>query len=201
MTSRAYIDGFYYVPRIDKKLVEQYKNDLIVLSGGMFGEIPSKILNVGENQAEEALLWWKEQFGEDFYLELSRHDQENEKHVNEVLLAFSKKHGVKVVAANDNFYINQEEAESHDVLLCVKEGEKVHTPIGRGRGFRYGMPNHEYYFKSQEEMKTLFRDLPEAIINTREIADKIEPYQLSRNVLLPKFQIPEEFQGSRRSEG
>ncbi len=194
MTSRAYIDGFYYVPRIDKKLVEQYKNDLIVLSGGMFGEIPSKILNVGENQAEEALLWWKEQFGEDFYLELSRHDQENEKHVNEVLLAFSKKHGVKVVAANDNFYINQEEAESHDVLLCVKEGEKVHTPIGRGRGFRYGMPNHEYYFKSQEEMKTLFRDLPEAIINTLEIADKIEPYQLSRNVLLPKFQIPEEFQ-------
>ncbi len=194
MTSRAYIDGFYYVPRIDKKLVEEYKKDLIVLSGGMYGEIPSKILNVGENQAEEALLWWKEQFGEDFYLELSRHNQENEKHVNEILLNFSKKHGVKVVAANDNFYINQEEAESHDVLLCVKEGEKVHTPIGRGRGFRFGLPNHEYYFKSQEEMKTLFSDQPEAIINTQEIADKIEPYQLSRNVLLPKFQIPVEFQ-------
>ena len=91
MASTAYIDGFYYVPRIDKKIIEQYKEDIIALSGNMYGEIPSKILNVGEKQAEEALLWWKETFKDDFYLELTDHKQENEQHVNSVLLEFSKK--------------------------------------------------------------------------------------------------------------
>ncbi|MEN8123654.1 MAG: DNA polymerase III subunit alpha [Bacteroidota bacterium] len=196
LASIAYIDGFYYVPRIDKETLIKYKEDIIVLSGNMYGEIPNKILNIGEKQAEDALLWWKEEFGDDFYLELNDHQQENEQHVNEVLLQFSKQHDVKVVATNNTFYINNEEAESHDILLCVKEGEKINTPKGRGRGFRYGLPNDEYYFKSQDEMKLLFQKIPEAILNVQEIVDKIEIYKLAREVLLPKFDIPKEFLSS-----
>ena len=193
MSSISHTDGFYYVPRIDKKIIEQYKKDLIVLSGNLYGEIPSKILNVGENQAEEALIWWKEQFGSDFYLEVMRHNQENENHVNDVLIEFSKKHNIKLIATNNTFYTREDEAEAHDVLLCVKDGEKMATPKGRGRGFRYGLPNNQYYFKSQDEMKSLFKDLPEAITNIQEIVDKIEVYTLKRDVLLPKFDIPQEF--------
>ncbi|MDH3323125.1 MAG: DNA polymerase III subunit alpha, partial [Flavobacteriaceae bacterium] len=193
LASIAYVDGFYYVPRIDKELVKQYKEDIIVLSGGINGEIPNKILNIGEKQAEEALLWWKEEFGDDFYLELNDHQQENEQHVNEIILNFSKKHGVKLIATNNTFYIKKEDAVSHDILLCVKDGEKLDTPKGRGRGFRYGLPNDEYYFKSQEEMKTLFHRVPESIINIQEIVDKIEIFQLARDVLLPKFDMPERF--------
>ena len=193
MSSIAFVDGFYYIPRIDKKVIEQYKEDIIVLTGNLYGEVPSKILNVGEAQAEEALLWWKEQFGNDLYIELMRHDQQDEKVVNETLLKFSKKHNIKTVASNNTFYLDKEDANAHDILLCVKDGEKQATPKGRGRGYRYGLPNDEYYFKSSEEMKTLFADLPEAIINIQEIVDKIEPYTLARDVLLPAFNIPEEF--------
>ncbi len=193
MASIAYTDGFYYVPRIDKKVIEQYKEDIIVLTGGLYGEIASKILNIGEKQAEEALVWWKQQFGEDLYLEIMRHDQEDERRVNTPLVALSKKHNVKLVACNNTYYIEKENANAHDILLCVKDGEKQATPIGRGRGYRYGLPNQEYYFKSQEEMKTLFKDLPEAISSISEIVDKIEPYSLAREVLLPKFDIPDEF--------
>jgi len=193
LSSIAYTEGFYYVPRIDRRAVEQYKEDIIVLSGNLYGEIPSKILNVGEIQAEEALVWWKEQFADDFYLELMRHNQEDENRVNASLLALAKKHNVKTVATNNVFYINKEDANAHDILLCVRDGEKQSTPIGRGRGYRYGLDNQEYYFKSGEEMKKLFRDLPEAIVNTEEIVNKIEVYDLAREVLLPKFEIPAEF--------
>ncbi len=193
MASIAYIDGFYYVPRIDRAIVEQYKEDVIVLSGNLYGEISSKILNIGENQAEEALLWWKEQFGDDFYLEIMRHNQDDENRVNKTLIEFSQKHQVKLVATNNTYYLNKEDANAHDILLCVKDGEKQATPIGRGRGYRYGLPNQEYYFKSEDEMKKLFADLPEAIISIQEIIDKVETYSLYRDVLLPKFAIPDEF--------
>lgn len=193
MSSIAHTEGFYYVPRIDKKIIRQYKEDLIVLSGNLYGEIPSKVLNIGENQAEEALLWWKNEFGDDFYLEIMRHNQEDENRVNEVLVALARKHQVKVVASNNTFYLDKENANAHDILLCVRDGEKQTTPIGRGRGYRFGLPNQEYYFKSAEEMKKLFNDLPEAISNTIEITDKIEIYNLAREVLLPKFQIPEDY--------
>lgn len=194
MTSLAYTKGFYYVPRIDKEIVKQYREDLIALTGNLYGEVPSKILNVGDHQAEEALLWWKEVFGDDLYIELMRHQQENEDRANTILLDFSKKHNIPIVATNNTYYVEQEEANAHDILLCVKEGEKQATPIGRGRGYRYGFPNQEYYFKSQQAMKTLFRDLPEAIENISELIDKIEVYELQRDVLLPKFDIPEAFQ-------
>lgn len=193
MASIAYTDGFYYVPRIDREIVSQYKEDVIVLSGSLNGEIPNKILNLGENQAEEALLWWKEQFGADLYIELMRHNQEDENRVNQSLISLAKKHNVKTVATNNSFYINKQDANAHDILLCVRDGEKQSTPIGRGRGYRFGLPNDEYYFKSSEEMKKLFSDLPEAISNITEIVDKIEIFNLAREVLLPKFDIPNEF--------
>ncbi len=193
MSSIAYTAGFYYVPRIDRNIVEQYKDDLIVLSGNLYGELPSKVLNLGENQAEEALIWWKQIFGEDFYIELMRHQQEDENRVNQTLIVMAKKHDVKLLATNNTYYIDKQDAHAHDILLCVKEGEKLATPKGRGRGFRFGMPNEEYYFKSGEEMKKLFADLPEAISNIQEVVDKIEAYSLFREVLLPKFDIPEEF--------
>lgn len=193
MSSIAYTKGFYYVPRIDKNVIEQFKEDIIVLSGNLYGEIPSKILNMGEKQAEEALIWWKEQFGADFYIELMRHHQENEDRVNTDLIALANKHGVKIVATNNTYYINKKDANAHDILLCVKDAEKQATPIGKGRGYRYGLPNQEYYFKSADEMKALFADLPQAILSTQEIVDKIEAYELAREVLLPKFGIPDEF--------
>ncbi|WP_281324365.1 DNA polymerase III subunit alpha [Flavobacterium sp. IMCC34518] len=193
MASIAYTEGFYYVPRIDRNIVEKYKEDIMVLSGNLYGEIPSKILNIGENQAEEALIWWKAQFGDDLYLEIMRHNQEDENRVNKTLVEFSQKHQVKLIATNNTYYLKKEDANAHDILLCVKDGEKQATPIGRGRGYRYGLPNQEYYFKSGEEMKKLFADLPDAIINIQEIVDKVEIYSLYRDVLLPKFDIPEEF--------
>ena len=193
MASIAYTEGFYYVPRIDRDIIKEFKEDLIVLSGSLYGEIPNKVLNLGENQAEEALLWWKELFGQDLYIELMRHNQEDENRVNQTLISLAKKHDVKTVATNNSFYINKEDANAHDILLCVRDGEKQSTPIGRGRGFRFGLPNQEYYFKSAVEMKKLFSDFPEAIFNIAEIVDKIEIFNLAREVLLPKFEIPENF--------
>ncbi len=193
LSSSAFTEGFYYVPRIDKAIIEKYKEDIIVLTGNLYGEVPSKVLNVGEKQAEEALLWWKEQFGDDLYIEIMRHNQEDENRVNEFLVEFSHKHQVKLIATNNTYYVNQENANAHDILLCVKDGEKQGTPIGRGRGYRYGLPNQEYFFKSTEEMKALFRDIPQAILNIQALIDKIEPFDLARDVLLPKFDIPEEF--------
>ena len=194
LSSIAYTKGFYYVPRIDKNLILEYKKDIIVLSGNLYGEIPSKILNIGEKQAEESLIWWKNNFGSDFYLEIMNHNQEDEKVVNEVIKKFSKNHEVKLIATNNNYYSEKQDANAHDILLCVKDGEKQSTPIGRGRGFRYGLPNHEYYYKSSDEMKSLFADCPESITNIQEIIDKIEAYTLARDVLLPKFEIPSEFE-------
>tara|TARA_B100000902_G_scaffold122048_1_gene122115 strand:+ start:435 stop:4748 length:4314 start_codon:yes stop_codon:yes gene_type:complete len=193
MSSIAHTDGFYYVPRIDKKIIENYKDNLIVLSGNTYGELPSKILKIGEDQAEKALMWWVNIFKNDFYIELNRHGEEPENIVNEVLLNFSKKHEVKTIATNNTFYINKEEANAHDILLCLKDGEKQSTPIGRGRGFRYGLNNKEYYFKTSSEMKSLFSDQPEAIINIQELVEKIESYTLSNEILLPRFEIPKEF--------
>ncbi len=194
MSSLGHTHGKYYVPRIDKNIVEQYKEDIIVLTGNLYGEVPSKVLNIGEKQAEDALIWWKEVFKDDLYIELMRHDQEDEKRVNAVLVEFSKKHQVKCIATNNTYYAKQADANAHDILLCVKDGEKQATPIGRGRGYRYGLPNQEYYFKSQDEMKLLFNDIPEAITNIQEVVDKIENFTLARDVLLPAFNIPEQFQ-------
>lgn len=200
LSSIGFVDGFYYVARIDKNILLEYKEDLITITGNLYGEIPHLILNVGEKQAEEAFKWYHEQFGDDFYVELMRHGLEEEKVVNQTLLRFAKKYGVKYFASNNVYYLGKEDANAHDILLCVKDSEYQSTEIGRGRGFRFGFPNDEFYLKSQEEMVTLFKDMPEAIHTTLEIADKIESYSLAREVLLPKFDIPEEFVNTEDEE-
>ena len=193
LASTAFTEGMYYVPRVDKAEIEKYCEDIIVLTGNLYGEVPSLVLNVGEAQAEEALIWWKSVFKDDLYVEVMRHGQENEDRVNETLIKLAEKHEVKLVATNNTYYLEQGDSEAHDVLLCVKDNELVSTPKGRGRGFRYGLDNDEYYFKSQDEMKELFLDLPEAIKSVDEIIDKIEYYGLAREVLLPAYDIPSEF--------
>ena len=197
LASYANTEGFYYLPRIDKELLLQFKGDLIASTGGIWGEIPYLILNVGETQAEEAFVWWKDQFGDDFYVELNRHGIPEEEKVNEVLLEWAHKYGVKYFASNNSYYNDKGDAKAHDILLCVKDGELLEKPkkyVGkRGREFRFGFPNDEFYLKSPEEIKQLFADLPEAIHCTQEIVEKCEAYKLAREVLLPKFDIPEEF--------
>lgn len=197
LSTWALTEGFYYVPRIDKKVLLENKEDLIILSGGLFGEIAHLVLNVGEEQAEESILWWKENFGDDFYLELNRHGLEEENHLNEVLLRLGEKHNVKVLAANNAYYLDKTDAQAQDVLVCVKDNELIETPkryVGRkGREFRYGLPNDEFYVKTQEEMIALFADVPQAIENIQGLIDKITAFSLESDVLLPKFDIPKEF--------
>lgn len=197
LSSIGFREGFYYVPRIDREVLIAHKEGLIVTTGSLTGEIPNLILNVGETQAEEAFVWWKENFGEDFYIELNNHNLPEESVVNEVLLRFAKKYNVKYFAANNNYYLDKKNSTAHDVLLCVKDGELKETPVGRGRGFRYGFPNDEFYFKSPTEMQNIFSDLPEALECTNEIVGKIESFKLGRDVLLPKFKIPDEFKDPR----
>ena len=200
LSSIGLIDGAYYVPRIDKNLLVKYKDGLIATTGSLSAEIPNLILNVGEEQAEEAFVWYKELFGDDFYVELNRHDLPDENHVNDVLLRFAAKHNVKYFAANSNYYLNKTGFDSHDILLCVKDNEKKATPVGRGRGFRYGLQNKEFYFKAPKEMIALFADLPEAIELTNEIVSKIEQFKLGRDILLPKFEIAQSFIETNEAE-
>jgi len=193
LSSIAYINGFYYVPRVDKELIKKHSDGLIALTGSLYGSIPNIILNIGEQQAEEEFKWWLEIFGEDFYVELNRHDLEEEEHVNSVLIKLARKYDVKIISSNNVYYLNKDDANSHDILLCVKDGELQSTPKGKGRGFRYGFPNDEFYLKSSEEMVQVFSDIPEAVTNISDIIKKIEIFDLSRDVLLPEFKIPDQF--------
>ena len=193
LSSLGYTEGFYYVPRVDKELLLEYKSDLIVLSGNLYGEISSKILKVGKAEAEQSLKWWRKNFKDDFYLEINRHNQQDENAVNEVLLSLSIQYNIKLIATNSTYYLQKNEADAHDILLCVRDGEKLATPKGRGRGFRYGLSNDQYYFKTSAEMKDLFSDIPQSIKNINDLIKKITPFDLSNEVQLPKFQIPKEF--------
>ncbi|MEX2603418.1 MAG: DNA polymerase III subunit alpha, partial [Gracilimonas sp.] len=195
LSSLGFTEGYYYkYPRIDKEIIAKYSDDLICLSGGIRGMLADLILNKGQEFAEEELRWWIDTFGDDFYLEVLNHGLEEEKRVNEVFRTFAEKYGVKLVATNNVFYLDEEDAKAHDALICIDDGELMSTPKGKGRDFRYGFPNDEFYFKSQEQMKELFADMPEAIKNTQEIVDKIEPIKLERDVLLPTFELPEGFE-------
>jgi len=194
LSSIGFLEGMYGIfPRIDKALIQEHREGVIATTGGLASEVNHLILHVGERQAEEVFAWYHKIFGEDFYAELNRHGIPEEDHVNQVLLRFCEKYNVKFFAANEVFYLKKEQANAHDVLLCIKEGEFQSTPIGEGRGKRYGLPNSEYFFKTQEQMKILFRDLPAAIETISEIVDKVEVYKLERKVTLPKFDIPENF--------
>ncbi|WP_185882213.1 DNA polymerase III subunit alpha [Blattabacterium cuenoti] len=188
LCSHGFLDGYYSGrPRVGKKLIEKYKDNLIAMSGDLNAEIPYTILNYGKKKAEKIFLWWKEIFQDDFYVELLRHGLEEEDYVNKILLQFSIKYNVKYIIQNNTFYLDKTESDAHDILLCIKYGKKKSTPIGIGKEYRFGFPNSEFFFKSTEEMKILFSDLPEAFDNLKELIDKIDCYQLSHPILLPKF--------------
>lgn len=194
LSSLGFLEGYYDgVPRIDKSLIEQYKEGLIATTGSLRSEIPDLILNVGETQADEAFQYWHALFRDDFYVQLNRHGLPEEDHVNGVLLKLASKYGVKVIAANNVYYLEKEDADVHDMLICLQTNEYQATPVGRGRGLRFGFPNHEFYLKSPDEMRALFSDIPEAISNTGELADKVEIYPVKRDPLMPDFVIPEGF--------
>ncbi len=199
LCSLGYIEGMYSKwPRIDKELIVKYHDGLIATSCCLAAEIPQTILTKGEEEAEELLKWWLDLFGDDFYIELQRHDLEEQKLVNKVLIGFAKKFNIKAIATNDSHYVDQDDANAHDILLCVNTGELQNKPIWKGAGFggkdfRFGFPNNQFYFKTQKEMSELFSDVPEAIDNTNEIVDKVDILDLKRDILLPNFPLPPGF--------
>lgn len=196
MVSRAWIDGYYYRPRIDKELLEQYHEGIIVSSACLGGEIPQHILHGNIDEAEKSIEWFKGLFGEDFYLELQRHKTDNplgnqetfelQQRVNGVLLELGKKHGVKVIATNDIHFLNEEHAEAHDRLICLSTGKDLNDP----KRMRY---SKQEWMKTTAEMNELFADLPEVLSNTIEVCDKVELYSIDHGPLMPDFPIPAEF--------
>ena len=202
LCSLGYKEGLYSkYPRVDKELIKEYAEGLIATSCCIGAEIPQTILFEGERAAEEKLKWWIDIFGkEDYYIELQRHGIENfdktglsQEDVNQVLLKFAKKYDLKVIATNDSHYLDEEDSDLHDILLCINTGNKKNTPVGEGKNFRFGFPNNKFYFKSQQEMNALFADIPQALDYTNEIVDKITPLNLKRDILLPAFPLPPSF--------
>ena len=203
LCSLGYIEGFYSkYPRIDKELILQYHKGLIATTCCLAAEVPRTIVRKGEEEAEKVFKWWLDLFGEDYYVELMRHGIPEQDKVCEVLLRFSKKYNVKVIATNDSHYVDQQDSNAHDILLCINTGEKQATPkvkefgddedVQRTKG-RFAFYNDQFYFKTTEEMTKLFSDLPQAIDNTNEIADKIQSLKLKQDIMLPNFVIPSEF--------
>ena len=194
LCSLGFIEGYYNkYPRVDKELILKYHNGLIATTCCIGAEVPQAILKSGEEDAEIKFKWWLDLFGDDYYVELQRHSLPEQEQVNHVLLKFAKKYNVKVIASNDSHYVDKEDANAHDILLCVNTGEFSSTPKGDGKGYRFGFPNDEFYFKTTSEMENLFRDLPQALDNTNEIVSKVETLQLKKDILLPNYPIPSEF--------
>jgi DNA polymerase-3 subunit alpha len=201
LCSLGFLEGLYgKYPRIDKQLLSQYKEGLIATTCCIASEVQQTILNEGEERGEEVFKEWFEIFGDDYYIEIQRHDLGEidntgmtQEDVNQILIKWSKKYGVPLIATNDSHYIEEEDWLAHDILLCVNTGDKISTPRGYGKGFRFGFPNHEFYFKTTAEMKALFKDIPEAIDNTNRIVDSITPPELKRDILLPNYTLPEGF--------
>ncbi len=202
LCSLGYIEGLYgKYPRIDKELVLKYHKGLIATTCCLGASVPRTILKKGEAEGEKEFKWWLDLFGEDYYIELQRHDIPEQNIVNAVLLKWAVKYNVKVIASNDSHYVDQQDNNAHDILLCINTGEKQATPSMKEisdddvfvKGKRFAFPNDQFYFKSTEEMSTLFADVPQSIDNTNEIVDKIEPLKLKQDILLPHFKIPEGF--------
>ena len=196
LCSLGFIEGQYgKYPRIDKELIEKYHEGLIVTSCCIGAEIPQTILRGNIEKAEEHLKWWLNIFGEDYYIELQRHrNMENidgtgmsQEDVNQVLLGFAKKYNVKVICTNDSHYVEEEDYMPHDILLCVNTNSLLDDAN------RFKFPSSDFYFKTQDEMNRLFGDVPQAVDHTQEIFDKIEPLNLTHDVLLPAFPLPQGF--------
>jgi len=202
LCSLGFIEGLYgKYPRIDKELILQYHKGLIATTCCIGAMVPQAILKKGEDAARKEFEWWLDLFGEDYYIELQRHNMAEQNQVNEVLLRFAKEYNVKIICSNDSHYVDQKDANAHDILLCINTGEKQATPAIREfveegtvmKGGRFAFWNDQFYFKTQAEMAQLFHDLPQALDNTQEIVDKIEPLKLKQDILLPNFVLPKEF--------
>ncbi|MDO3642518.1 DNA polymerase III subunit alpha [Mucilaginibacter sp. L3T2-6] len=198
LCSLGYMEGLYSKwPRIDKELILKYHEGLIATTCCLGASVPQAILYKGEAEAEEEFKWWLDLFGEDYYIEMQRHDIPEQNTVNAVLMKFAKKYNVKVICSNDSHYVDQQDSNAHDILLCVNTGDMQSTPIATdeegGKGYRFGFPNDQFYFKTQAEMGKLFHDIPESLDNTNEIVDKVEVLKLKRDIMLPNYVIPPEF--------
>ncbi|MFW5891966.1 MAG: DNA polymerase III subunit alpha [Bacteroidota bacterium] len=186
IVSIGFLEGFYYTPRIDKEVLRKYHEGIIASSACIGGEIPQAILKSGDEKAEEKLQEFIDIFGDDFYLELQRHGLEEQDIVNRKLIELARKYNRKVIATNDCHYINKEDAKAHDIMICLQTGKDLEDPDR----MKY---SGEEYIKTPEEMAALFQDIPEALTNTREIVDKVEEYQITRDILLPVFPLPDGF--------
>lgn len=201
LCSLGFMEGMYSkYPRIDKELVLKYHKGLIATTCCLGASVPQAILREGAEAAEKEFKWWLDLFGEDYYIEVQNHFIPEQQTVNEVLLQFAKKYNVKVIASNDSHYLDQKDANAHDILLCINTGEKQSTPTYKDvendmdvKGRRFAFYNDQFYFKSTEEMTQLWSHIPEAIDNTNDIVGKVESLELKKDVLLPNFQIPLEF--------
>ncbi len=204
LCSYGFMEGLYSkFPRIDKTLILKYHEGLIATSCCIGAEIPQAIVAGDIEKAEELLKWWLNIFGEDFYIEIQRHrgldnldifkggkrvlSGVSQEQVNQVLLGFAKKYNVKVIATNDAHYVEEEDWQAHDMLLCINTGSIVEDEN------RFKFSSSDFYFKSQKEMNQLFSDVPDSIANTIEIYDKIDTLSLARDILLPAFPLPKEY--------
>lgn len=205
LCSLGYLEGLYSkYPRIDKELLKQYGEGLIATSCCIGAEIPQAIIHKGEEEAEKIFCEWHQMFGNDFYVELQRHhlcnidntgiDQED---INQTLIKFARKYNVPIIATNDSHYVEKDDANAHDILLCINTSEFQSTPKATneesGKGFRFGFPNEEFYFKTQSEMEKLFQDIPEALDNTNRLIDSIQSPELERDIVLPNYTLPDGF--------
>lgn len=198
LVSRAWVDGFYSKPRTDRADLEKYHEDLIVCSACIAGEVPAKILKGDIPGAREAIEWYKSIFGDDYYLELQRHEVKDpnqranretfplQQRANKELIKLAKEYGIKVVSTNDCHFVDQENAEAHDHLLCLSTGKELNDPTRM-------LYSKQEWFKTREEMNEIFADVPEALSNTLEILDKVETYSIDHSPIMPFFPIPKEF--------
>jgi DNA polymerase-3 subunit alpha len=199
LCSLGYMEGLYSKwPRIDKELILKYHEGLIATTCCIGASVPQTILKGTEEEAENEFKWWLDLFGEDYYIELQRHEINEQTIINNTLLKYAKKHNVKVICSNDSHYVDQQDSNAHDILLCVNTGDMQSTPImtdedASSKGKRFGFPNDQFYFKTQAEMGKLFHDLPESLDNTNEIVDKVDVLKLKRDIMLPNYPIPDEF--------
>ena len=187
LCSLGFIEGYYYKPRIDKELLRQYKDGLIATTSCLASEISRTIISKGEEAAEIVFKEYLDIFGEDYYIELQRHGINDQNICNEVLVRWSKKYNVKIIATNDVHYVDVQDAEAQDILLCIQTGKDFDDP----RRMRFD--NDQFFLKTTNEMESIFSDVPEALDNTAEIVSKIEPIKLKRDVLLPIYTLPDGF--------
>lgn len=206
LSSTASTAGMYYVPRIDKLLLANHHEGLLCFTGSLQSELAQSILNYGTQRAEELFKWYIQVFGDRLYIEINRHGIEEEQQVNAVLMEWSAKYNIPYFAANATYYTDSQHAYSRDILIGVKESlsftntKELDQLKNNSRLGRLFLPNGSYYFKSPEEMTLLFQDCPEALENTIKIADRIELFSLGRDVVLPKFTIPSEFEDVRDTD-